>query len=131
MIWKMITSTREHFFKKRFSKLDFLKTALVTITANSEKRKWKNHNSFWPLHSSTFPLFLIGFLYPFFENFISLFKNRGGTGRPLRTMYIHLKIYKIIFDYFCGFSLKHWMIFFEWFYCCLPCLISFLTKTRE
>ena len=38
----MIRSSRDHiFFKKIFSKLDFLKTVLVTIIANSEKMKMK------------------------------------------------------------------------------------------
>ena len=37
----MIRSTRDHFSKKRFSKLDFLKTVLVSIIANSEKTKMK------------------------------------------------------------------------------------------
>ena len=37
----MIRSTRDHFFLKRSSKLDFLKTVLVTIIANSEKMKMK------------------------------------------------------------------------------------------
>ena len=37
----MIRSTRDHFFLKRSSKLDFLKTVLVTIIGNSEKMKMK------------------------------------------------------------------------------------------
>ena len=37
----MIRSSRDHFSEKRFSKLDFLKTVLVTIIANSEKKKMK------------------------------------------------------------------------------------------
>ena len=59
----MITSTRDHFFKKRFSKLDFLKTALVTITANSEKMKMKKLQL----------LLTFTFLYlPSFFNWLSL-----------------------------------------------------------
>ena len=39
----MIRSGKDHFFKKIFSKLDFLRTVLVTIMANSEKMKMKKY----------------------------------------------------------------------------------------
>ena len=39
----MIRSVKDHFFKKIFSKLDFLRTVLVTIMANSEKMKMKKY----------------------------------------------------------------------------------------
>ena len=35
----MIRSARDHFFKKRFSELDFLKTVSVTIIAENENEK--------------------------------------------------------------------------------------------
>ena len=70
MLWPMIRSTRDHFFKKRFSKLNFLKTASVTIIANNEKMKMKkSHLSM----TYTFPLQIFLKIDPsaqFFGNFI-------------------------------------------------------------
>ena len=51
MTWPMLRGTRDHFFKKIFPKIDFVKTVSVTIIANSKKMKMKkNHIPIRTLH---------------------------------------------------------------------------------
>ena len=117
----MIRSARGDLFKKRFSKLDFLKTVLVIIIANSDKMKMKK--SHLPM-TFAFPL-PSPFWFPpqiflkfapstqFFGNFISPFKKRGETGRELENyVYSSKNLYNIsIFDSFCEFLLEHFHSF--------------------
>ena len=119
MIWPMLRSTCDHYLKKIFSKLDFLKTVSVTMTANSEQilyffsplsfcrddflRNWTPPTQFFGIHRFPTPS-----------------KKEGG----LETMRIYLKIYEIISASFYVFTLEH----FECVYCCLPFLIWFFVK---
>ena len=62
----MIRSSKGRFFKKRFSKLNFPKTVLVTIIANSKKMKMKK--SHLPMiflkYCSPYPIFLKFHFFP-------------------------------------------------------------------
>ena len=110
MVQPMVTSNRDPFFKKRFSKPDFLKTVLVTIIGNSHITP-----PYGFCISSAFPV-LISHTYlfkktacptQFCRNFISLFKKSGGTGRGQRIMCIHQIIYIIMFDSVCVLLLQY------------------------
>ena len=105
MIWPMIRGRRDHFFKKRFSKLDFLKAVSVIIVANSEKMKMKkSHLSMtfaFPLPSPFSPTDFFKNCSPYsvFRKFHSLpFKKRTGTWRGEENYVYLFKI--LIFDSF-------------------------------
>ena len=78
---------RDHFFKKTFPRLDFLKVVLVTKIANSEKMKVKKFRPPYDLSISS-PSLLASptdfyencSFYPIFWNFFS-FNKRGGSGK--------------------------------------------------
>ena len=91
----MLRSTRGNFFKKRFPKLDFLKTVSVPMIANSEKIKRKKFHPPYDLCISSPLPFLVSptdFLrncspYPvFFGLLLPSFKYKAGQvgrGRKL------------------------------------------------
>ena len=71
----MIRSTRDHFSKNFFSKLDFLKTVPVTIIATSEKNENGEISSLYMTFA--FPLPVLNFL----EISFPLYKKASETGR--------------------------------------------------
>ena len=117
-------------FKKRFSKLDFLKAVSVTITANSEQIKIEKSitptNFVFSLSPPPLPRWFFknwSHSYPIFWNFHRPFKKE----ERLVTMCILLKIYEIILPLF---VCTRWniLMFCECFYCCLLSLICFFKK---
>ena len=94
----MIRSTRDQFFLKKISKLDFLKTVSVTIIAENENKKISSPYDLYIF--SVFPLlvFPTNFFkncspYPIFWIFHFPLQKMGGTGRGWRTICIHLKLF--------------------------------------
>ena len=91
MMWPMLRSTRDHFFQKRFPKLNFLKTVSVTIITNREKMKVKKSHPLYNFCISSFLALLllqIDFLKncsttQFFGNFIPSSEKGLGGGRKL------------------------------------------------
>ena len=134
MIWLIIRSTRDHFFKNFFSKLDFLGTVSVTIIANSEKMKMKiSHLSI----TFTFPLPSPFSPYKCFKKLppppssppsYSIFWNFHLPSSDLEGIENYVYSSKnLIFDFFCVFLLEHFDVF-ECCYCCRPCLIWLFAK---
>ena len=71
----MIRSTRDHFSKNFFSKLDFLKTVPVTIIATSEKNENGEISSLYMTFAFLLPVL------NFFEILFPLYKKASETGR--------------------------------------------------
>ena len=98
MIRSKLRCARDHFFKKTFPRLDFLKVVLVTKIANSEKMKVKKFRPPYDLCISSPSLFSQIFLkiapsIQFFGIFSPSIKEEGVGNH--------------VFDCFCVFLLEH------------------------
>ena len=137
-------TSRPFFFKKRFSKLDFLEAVSVTMTANSEEikiKKSQHHYKFF-IFSLLSPddflkigspptQFLLSFTPPPPPPPHPIPLPSFKKGRGLGTIYIHLKIYETMFASFCVFPLEFFDVFLM-FYCILPILIpTFFEQTKH
>ena len=133
MVQPMIGSNRDHFFKKRISKPDFLKTVLVTTVANSHITP-----PYGLCISSAFPL-LIYHTHPFkkiasptqfWQNFIFPFKKKGWDWESVENyVYSSKNLYNNIWLFLCLVVEAFWI--FKYFYSCLPCLIWLFAKTQN